>query len=121
MRLALVAADGVLCRGGASTLAEVGAVGTPAWVVPYPHHADNHQVRNARQLCGGVRIVDEQDLDHVRCEELVRFLGEHGEIERRLMRRHLREAVPADAARRVWSELAGLSAGPGALVAGVSG
>ena len=37
------------------------------------------------------------------------------------MRRHLREAVPADAAKRVWSELAGLSAGPGALVAGVSG
>ena len=120
VRLALVAADGVLCRGGASTLAEIGAVGTPAWVVPYPHHVDNHQVRNARQLCGGVRIVDEQDLDHGRCEELVRFLGEPGETERQLMRHHLREAVPVDAARRVWSELAGLSDGPGPLVAGVS-
>ena len=50
VRLALVAADGVLCRGGASTLAEIGAMGTPAWVVPYPHHTDRHQVRNARQL-----------------------------------------------------------------------
>ncbi len=120
VRLALVAADGVLCRGGASTLAEVGAVGTPAWVVPYPHHADNHQVRNARQLCGGVRIVDEQDLDHGRCEELVRFLGEPGETERQMMRHHLREAVPVNAAQRVWSELAGLSAGPGPLAAGAS-
>lgn len=104
--LALVAADGVLCRGGASTLAEVGAVGTPAWVVPYPHHTDRHQVRNARQLAGGVRVIEEGDLDHGRCEELVRFLGPGGRDERDRMRRQLRAAVPTDAASRVWEELA---------------
>lgn len=109
VRLALVAADGVLCRGGASTLAEVGAMGTPAWVVPYPHHTDRHQVRNARQLSGGVRIIDEQDLDHGRCEELVRFLGAGGEGERQRMRRDLRAAVPTDAASRVWDQLAQLT------------
>ncbi len=109
--LALVAADGVLCRGGASTLAEIGAVGTPAWVVPYPHHADGHQERNARQLDGGVRIVEEQDLDHGRCEELVRFLGPDGLEDRDRMRRHLRAAVPLDAASRVWGELNDLSLG----------
>lgn len=108
VRLALVAADGVLCRGGASTLAEIGAVGTPAWVVPYPHHTDRHQVRNARQLSGGVRIVDEQDLDHARCEELVRFLGADGQDERVRMRRQLRSAVPTNAADRVWEEVAAL-------------
>lgn len=102
---ALVAADGVLCRGGASTLAEIGAMEAPAWVVPYPHHVDQHQVRNARQLSGGVRIVEEQDLDHARCEELVRFLGAPGAEERERMRHHLREAVPANAAQRVWTEL----------------
>lgn len=110
VRLALVAADGVLCRGGASTLAEVGAVGTPAWVVPYPHHADGHQERNARQLDGGVRIIEEQDLDHGRCEELVRFLGPDGLHDRERMRRHLRAAVPLDAAERVWSELETMAA-----------
>ena len=110
--LALVAADGVLCRGGASTLAEVGAIGTPAWVVPYPHHADRHQVRNARQLDGGVRIVEEQDLDHGRCEELVRFLGEGGMDERLRMRECLRAAVPTDAAERVWGELRTLADAP---------
>ena len=104
----LVAADGVLCRGGASTLAEIGAMGTPAWVVPYPHHADGHQERNARQLAGGVRIVEEQDLDHGRCEELVRFLGPKGAQERDRMRRHLRAAVPLDAAQRIWGELSRL-------------
>ena len=105
VKLALVAADGVLCRGGASTLAEIGAMEAPAWVVPYPHHQDHHQVRNARQLSGGVRIVEEQDLDHARCEELVRFLGDDGRDERERMRHHLRAAVPADAAQRVWAEL----------------
>ncbi|MEM9800295.1 MAG: glycosyltransferase [Planctomycetota bacterium] len=109
VRLALVAADGVLCRGGASTLAEIGAMEAPAWVVPYPHHTDRHQVRNARQLSGGVRIVEESDLDHGRCEELVRFLGREGDEERERMRHHLRSAVPDDAARRVWSELSVLA------------
>lgn len=109
VRSALVAADGVLCRGGASTLAEVGAMEAPAWVVPYPHHADQHQVRNARQLNGGVRVVEEQDLDHARCEELVRFLGDDGVEERERMRHHLRAAVPPDAASRVWRELASLA------------
>ena len=107
--LALVAADGVLCRGGASTLAEIGSMETPAWVVPYPHHTDGHQERNARQLAGGVRIIEEQDLDHGRCEELVRFLGPEGAPERDRMRGHLRAAVPADAAKRIWSELLRLS------------
>ncbi len=102
---ALLAADGVLCRGGASTLAEIGATETPAWVVPYPHHADGHQERNARQLSGGVRIVQERDLDHGRCEELVRFLGPDGAEDRRRMRHHLRAAVPRDSAQRVWEQL----------------
>ena len=102
---ALVAADGVLCRGGASTLAEIGAMQAPAWVVPYPHHGDQHQVRNARQLSGGVRIIEERDLDRARCEELIRFLSASGAEERDRMRHHLREAVPANAARRVWTEL----------------
>ncbi|MEL6430012.1 MAG: UDP-N-acetylglucosamine--N-acetylmuramyl-(pentapeptide) pyrophosphoryl-undecaprenol N-acetylglucosamine transferase [Planctomycetota bacterium] len=111
VQLALLAADGVLCRGGASTLAELGAIGTPAWVVPYPHHTDRHQVRNARQLSGGVRIVEESDLDHGRCEELVDFLGTDGHEERERMRASLRAAVPTDAAHRVWEELRSLATG----------
>ena len=105
VRAALVAADFVLCRGGASTLAEVGAVGTPAWVVPYPHHADRHQERNARQLDGGVRIVDEAQLDRSRCEELLRAMGPDGAEERARMRQRLLAAVPRGAAARVWREL----------------
>lgn len=57
----LAAADLVLCRGGASSLAEVAALGRPAWVVPYPHHPDQHQARNARAL--GLRVLPESELD----------------------------------------------------------
>jgi len=106
---ALVAADLVLCRGGASTLAEIAAVGTPAWVVPYPHHKDRHQRANAEQLGAGVRIVDESELGLRTRDELVHAAGPRGEAERRAMRDALLEAVPTDAAPRIWKALVGLA------------
>ena len=61
---ALASADLVLCRGGASTLAEVDALSRPAVVVPYPHHADRQQWRNAEPLLarGGAVLVEEAAL-----------------------------------------------------------
>jgi len=47
MDLAYGAADLVLCRGGASTVAELAATGTPAIIMPYPHHRDDQQKLNA--------------------------------------------------------------------------
>ena len=98
----------VLCRGGASTLAEVAASGTPAWVVPYPHHPDQHQRRNAERLGAGVRIVSEPDLDGT-LDELLRALGPDGAAERTRMSEALERAVPRDGARRILSELARLT------------
>ncbi|HZP16851.1 MAG TPA: undecaprenyldiphospho-muramoylpentapeptide beta-N-acetylglucosaminyltransferase, partial [Terriglobales bacterium] len=40
-------ADLVLCRSGASTVAEIAAAGKPAVFVPFPLAADDHQRRNA--------------------------------------------------------------------------
>jgi UDP-N-acetylglucosamine--N-acetylmuramyl-(pentapeptide) pyrophosphoryl-undecaprenol N-acetylglucosamine transferase len=40
----------VICRAGASTIAELAAAGRPAILVPYPHAMDDHQTANAREF-----------------------------------------------------------------------
>ncbi len=50
-------ADLLLCRSGASTVAEVTAAGKPAIFVPFPRAADDHQRRNAEALAGAGAAV----------------------------------------------------------------
>jgi UDP-N-acetylglucosamine--N-acetylmuramyl-(pentapeptide) pyrophosphoryl-undecaprenol N-acetylglucosamine transferase len=59
---ALAAADLVVARAGASTLAEITALGKPSILLPYPHHSDMHQLANARCLvrAGAARIVHDR-------------------------------------------------------------
>ncbi|HED65215.1 MAG TPA: UDP-N-acetylglucosamine--N-acetylmuramyl-(pentapeptide) pyrophosphoryl-undecaprenol N-acetylglucosamine transferase [Planctomycetes bacterium] len=104
---ALSAATLVLSRGGASTLAELAALARPTLVVPYPHHADRHQERNARLLGEGVRIVPEESLDAGFAAELVRLASPSGDSERAAMERALAGKVPSDASERIARELAG--------------
>jgi UDP-N-acetylglucosamine:LPS N-acetylglucosamine transferase len=97
----LAAATLVLCRGGASTLAEVMAVGTPAMVVPYPHHTDRHQERNAALLGDGCRIVQEEDLDRSLFEELCLLMGDQGKLRLENMSGALRTAGGPPAAEQI--------------------
>lgn len=64
MHLALAAADVVVSRAGASTLAELTALGKPSILLPYPYHRDRHQHANARMLVdAGAAILLEDLLD----------------------------------------------------------
>jgi UDP-N-acetylglucosamine--N-acetylmuramyl-(pentapeptide) pyrophosphoryl-undecaprenol N-acetylglucosamine transferase len=56
---AYAVADLALCRGGATTVAELAAMGLPAIIVPYPHHRDRQQERQGRVLesAGGARLL----------------------------------------------------------------
>ncbi len=61
---AFAAADLLLCRAGASTVAEVTAAGKPAIFVPFPRAADDHQLRNAQALerAGAGQVMVEAEL-----------------------------------------------------------
>lgn len=50
MDYAYFISDLVICRAGATTIAELTRLGKPAVLVPYPHAAANHQVENAISL-----------------------------------------------------------------------
>ena len=54
----MAAADLIMCRSGASTLAELAALGKAAVLVPSPNVTNNHQEKNARVLeeLGGARV-----------------------------------------------------------------
>ena len=65
MGSAIAAADLVVARAGATSIAEITAVGRPAILVPYPYATDDHQTLNAAAVeeAGGAVVVADETLD----------------------------------------------------------
>jgi len=63
----------VICRAGATTVAEICAVGRASILIPYPHAADDHQARNAQALEreGAALCVLEADLEPAGLSEAI--------------------------------------------------
>lgn len=68
MDLAFAAADVVVSRAGATSIAELCVLGLPALLVPYPHATADHQLHNALAVAsvGGARVVEDDELDGAR-------------------------------------------------------
>lgn len=89
---AFARADLLVCRSGASTVAEITAAGKPAIFVPLPTAADDHQTQNAATLAdgGAARLLPQSELSS---DRLVNEIAE-------LLRDRARLAAMAEAARR---------------------
>jgi UDP-N-acetylglucosamine--N-acetylmuramyl-(pentapeptide) pyrophosphoryl-undecaprenol N-acetylglucosamine transferase len=78
-------ADLLLCRSGASTVAEITAAGKPAIFVPFPRAADDHQRVNAQALerAGAAVVLEETKLGEVWLVETVsNLLGDSSRLRR---------------------------------------
>src|SRR5947208_3447724 len=111
MGAAYAAADVVVARAGATTCAELTAVGLPAILVPYPYAADDHQRRNAEVLvrAGAAEMILDAELAGARlAERLHALLDDAGR--RAAMAARARELGRPDAAARVAEECLRLAA-----------
>lgn len=74
-------ADLVLCRAGASTIAELTVLGCPAILVPYPYATGDHQTENARPLAaaGAAWLVPDSSLSPEGLRENLEILQESPE------------------------------------------
>jgi UDP-N-acetylglucosamine--N-acetylmuramyl-(pentapeptide) pyrophosphoryl-undecaprenol N-acetylglucosamine transferase len=98
----------LICRSGASTVAEVAAAGKAAIFVPFPRAADDHQKRNAEALAraGAAEMLEESNLSRETLVETVGSLfsepsrlGKMGAAARRMSHPNAARAIAAMAAR----------------------
>jgi UDP-N-acetylglucosamine--N-acetylmuramyl-(pentapeptide) pyrophosphoryl-undecaprenol N-acetylglucosamine transferase len=102
MPSAFARADLVVCRSGASTVAEITAAGKPAIFVPFPRAADDHQRVNAEALAqaGAAVVVEESKLEGVWLAETISaLLGDAARLMR--MSEAARVLAHPDAARDI--------------------
>lgn len=101
MPAALAAADLVITRSGATTLAEITALGLPAILIPSPNVVNNHQYYNARLLerAGAALLLEEKDFNRYRLRREVERLGAEPALLERMAEAGKKLAVPDAAAR----------------------
>ena len=94
------AADLVVCRAGATTIAELAAAGVASVLVPYPRAVDDHQTVNARYLVerGAALLIPQPELT---AEKLAGLLAEFTREKLLAMARAARAAAKPEATRAV--------------------
>jgi UDP-N-acetylglucosamine--N-acetylmuramyl-(pentapeptide) pyrophosphoryl-undecaprenol N-acetylglucosamine transferase len=116
MPAAFARADLVVCRSGASTVAEITAAGKPAIFVPFPRAADDHQRVNAEALArvDAAVVVEELKLEGVwLAETIAALLGDPLRLE--MMSEAARGLAHPNAARDIAAMAAHLAERPAAF------
>jgi len=110
MARAYAGADLVICRAGATTVAELSAAGAASVLVPFPHAVDDHQTANARFLAdaGAAILLPQSALTPQRLAELLRSLDRARLLE---MAAKARSLGKPEAARIVADRCVALAAG----------
>ena len=105
----------VICRSGASTIAELAAVGRPALLVPYPYATDDHQTANARAFAGygAAWVIPQPEFSPARLTAVLsERLGDPAGLREAAAR--ARGFAPGDAADRLAMLVLGLAGREGA-------
>jgi UDP-N-acetylglucosamine--N-acetylmuramyl-(pentapeptide) pyrophosphoryl-undecaprenol N-acetylglucosamine transferase len=95
------AADLVVARSGATTLAELAASGTPAILVPLPTSADDHQRKNAEVIAtaGAAVVIEQRELPALLGDALAKLLADRERLVQ--MGKAARVLARPDAAARI--------------------
>ncbi len=72
-----ISADLVICRSGATTVAELAAAGKPAIMIPFPYASDDHQRKNAEAVerGGAGRMILQAELTSERLAQEILWLA----------------------------------------------
>ncbi len=97
----LAGAHLVVCRAGASSIAELGVIGRPAALVPLPHAIDNDQLRNAQSFAsaGAGWVFPQNELKAVEFATFLASLMTDGQVLKRAAAAALNHGIPDAAAR----------------------
>lgn len=107
---AFARADLLVCRSGASTVAEVSAAGKPAIFIPFPQAADDHQRRNAEAIAqgGAAVLIPQVELTPQRLAQvIVELMSNRNQLKK--MSERARALSHDDAAGRVGRMVAQLA------------
>ena len=106
MPVQLAAADLVICRAGAISLAELAVMGKPAILIPSPNVTDNHQYKNALvyEKAGAALLIEEKDLNPETLEKAVNSIL-LDPVRLREMSENMKKLALEDANERIWNQI----------------
>lgn len=94
----------IICRAGASTVAEVQSIGLPAIFIPLPNSIDDHQMKNAKLACtdGGGIILDEKKF---KIEDFSQKISEFNLQNFQQMSKKMAKSIHLESAEKIVDEI----------------